>query len=57
MERCVVGSILSGGPIELIRVSSCFHFWCNNCRGMMHMKDYLLLIVFFLVIMCDAIKL
>ena len=45
MVRLIVGSILHGGPIEVL------HDWCNKSRGvcysvcgMMHIKEPLLLI-------------
>ena len=51
MVQWVVGSILHGGPIELLSIQPVLHDWCNKRHGMcypicgmMHIKEPLLLI-------------
>ena len=51
MVRCVVGSILHGGPTEVFLVLAMLHNWCNKSSGMyypvygiQHIKQPLLLI-------------
>ena len=45
MVRWVVGSILHGeDPLSYFSFQPVLHDWCNKGRGMMHIKEPLLLI-------------
>ena len=45
MVRCVIGSILHGvDPLSYFSFKPVLYDWCNNGRGMMHIKEPLLLI-------------